>query len=260
VVAAAILMGGAVGLRMASVVFGALGWQAPLVVEVPVSAAMCILLVIGTCNAVNLIDGLDGLCGGITGIISLGFLGLAAYLATYGWQAETDSLRVAVCFAMAGAVLGFLPYNVPPASIFMGDAGSMLLGFFVAAMMALFCRENTFRWFLAAIVVFGLPIVDTGLAVIRRLLSGKRIFVGDRSHLYDQLVDRGMTVRKVVGLFYVLAAVAAVAGVGAAVWLRLRHAIILYAALLVAVAVTLTALGMVRPAARRPADKPAKEE
>ena len=70
---------------------------------------------------------------------------------------------------MAGAVLGFLPYNLPPASIFMGDAGSMLLGFFVATMMCLFCVEGTARWLVASAVVFSLPILDTGLAVVRRL-------------------------------------------------------------------------------------------
>jgi len=148
-------------------------------------------------------------------------------------------------------VLGFLPYNVPPASIFMGDAGSMLLGFFVATMMALFCREGTLRWFLAAWMIYMLPTLDTGLAVVRRLLAHKSIFTGDRSHLYDQLVDRGMTVKQVVALFYFLAVVAAVIGVVAA-HLHMRHAIMIYAGVILAAAVTFYKLGMLRPAARQP--------
>ena len=152
------------------------------------SIPMCLLIVIGACNATNLIDGLDGLCGGVTGIIAVGFLALSAYLAEYGSAGEIDEIRIGLCLAMAGAVLGFLPYNVPPASIFMGDAGSMLLGFFVATMMALFCQEGNSRWFLAACAVFALPILDTALAVVRRLLAGAGIFAGDRQECHQRLI------------------------------------------------------------------------
>jgi UDP-GlcNAc:undecaprenyl-phosphate GlcNAc-1-phosphate transferase len=211
---------------------------------------MMFVLVISTCNATNLLDGLDGLCGGVTGIIAFGFLALALYLASWGRYHGTDELRIAVCLAMAGAVLGFLPYNIPPASIFMGDAGSMLLGFFVATMMALFCREGNVRWVLAAGMVFALPILDTGLAVLRRLRKGVSIFTGDRSHLYDQLVDRGMTVKQVVALFYALATVAAVVGVVCAVYLRIRYAVIIYGTLLIGSFGLLWHLGMVDPNSR----------
>ena len=141
VLAAAILMGGGVGPRVAKLFFAPLAITPPAWVFVPLSMIICLIFVIGACNATNLLDGLDGLCGGVTGIISLGFLALAAWLATWGRTPGVDELRIGLALAMAGAVLGFLPYNVPPASIFMGDAGSMLLGFFVATMMALFCQE-----------------------------------------------------------------------------------------------------------------------
>ncbi|MHC4986380.1 MAG: glycosyltransferase family 4 protein, partial [Planctomycetota bacterium] len=222
VIAASVLLLGGVGVHMASV-FNPLLPDLPAWVEVVISGGMCLFLVVCACNATNLLDGLDGLAGGVTGIIALGFLALAVHLATYGeWHEieDVDTLRVGLCLAMAGALLGFLPYNIPPASIFMGDAGSMLLGFFVATMMAMFCREGTARWLLAAMVVFALPVLDTALAVVRRLLSGKSIFAGDRSHLYDQLIDRGMTVRQVVGLFYVFAALAAALGVLVAIFVR----------------------------------------
>ncbi|MCK4602389.1 MAG: undecaprenyl/decaprenyl-phosphate alpha-N-acetylglucosaminyl 1-phosphate transferase, partial [Phycisphaerae bacterium] len=228
----------------------------------PISAVMCIVVVIATCNATNLLDGLDGLCSGVTVIIAFGFLALAVWLALWSWPGHTDVdfLRIGLCLAVAGAVLGFLPYNIPPASIFMGDAGSMLLGFFVATMMTMFCQEGNARWFIAAWAVFALPTLDTGLAVVRRVLSGKSIFAGDRSHLYDQLVDRGMRVKQVVVLFYVLAAVAAVVGVTVAIQCRGRHAVALYATLLVIVAVVFYKLGMITPPSRQAKSTPDDQE
>jgi UDP-GlcNAc:undecaprenyl-phosphate GlcNAc-1-phosphate transferase len=245
--AAVLLLAGGVGVRMSYVVFGLLSGDVPDSVIVACSIPFCFLVVMGACNATNLIDGLDGLCGGVTGIIALGFLALSAYLAEYVRAGDIDEIRIVLCFAMAGAVLGFLPYNASPASIFMGDAGSMLLGFFVATMMALFCQEGNSRWFLAACAVFALPILDTALAVVRRLFAGAGIFAGDRSHLYDQLVDRGMTVRQVVILFYGLAAAAAAIGVSVAVLVRQRYAIIIYLGLLAIVWLVFHKLGMVVP-------------
>jgi UDP-GlcNAc:undecaprenyl-phosphate GlcNAc-1-phosphate transferase len=256
--AAIILLGGGVGTRMVNVLASPLGVSLPLWLTIASSAVVCMVIVILTCNATNLLDGLDGLCGGVTAIISLGFFALAAYLAVWGRFPGTDQLRVGLTLAMAGAILGFLPYNAPPASIFMGDAGSMLLGFFVAMMMALFCEEGPLRWFLAAWVVFGLPLLDTSLAVIRRWRAGVSIFKGDRSHLYDQLVDRGLSVKQVVILFYDLAILAAVLGVTFAISLRTRYAIIVYAVLLLSIWVIFWVFGLIAPPPKRndPAAKP----
>ena len=258
VLAAAILLAGGIGHEMLGAFTTYLGVSVPMWLLIPVSSLMCIVMVIATCNATNLLDGLDGLCGGVTGIIALGFLVLAASLARFGFNPGLDLLRGAVCLAMAGTVFGFLPYNIPPASIFMGDAGSMLLGFLVAAMMALFCKEGHARFFVAACVVFALPILDTALAVVRRLLARKSIFTGDRSHLYDQLVDRGMTVKRVVGLFYVLAAVAAVFGVALAS-VSLRYSMIVYVLLLAGTWVVFCRMGMVTPPSRGPDDADAEK-
>jgi len=247
VVASGILLLGGVGTRMASVFLEAAGIHASDWIVIPASCILCLFVVICTCNATNLLDGLDGLCGGVTGIISLGFLALAVWLAMWNNFPGNDQLRVVLCFAVAGAVLGFLPYNIPPASIFMGDAGSMMLGFFVATMMALFCLEGNARWLLASGVIFALPILDTSLAVIRRLRSSKSIFAGDRSHLYDQLVDRGMSVRQVVGLFYLLSILAAVLGVTVSIVMRARHAVVVYFVLLVMIWTVFYKLGMITP-------------
>ncbi len=252
IVAAGILLAGGVGIHMINVLLSLAGIHFPVWLVYPLSSLLCVTMVIAACNATNLLDGLDGLCGGVTGIISLGFLALAIWLATWGRFPGTDELRVVLCLAMAGTIFGFLPYNIPPASVFMGDAGSMLLGFFVAVMMALFCQEGLFRWFLAACVVFALPILDTALAVVRRLRAGVSIFTGDRSHLYDQLVDRGMSIKQVVVLFYVLAATTAVLGVVLAITMRTRHVVIIYGVLLVAVWTLFAVLGMVAPPPKTP--------
>lgn len=253
--AALILLVGGVGTGMAGMFCTLLGLNLPLWVLIPIRGLILVVLVVCTCNATNLLDGLDGLCGGVTGIIALGYLALAVWLASYERFPDTDALRVGVCLAMAGAVLGFLPYNIPPASIFMGDAGSMLLGFFVAVMMALFAKEGTIRWLIAACAIYALPILDTALAVVRRLLAGVSIFAGDRSHLYDQLVDRGMTVKQVVVLFYALATVAAVVGVAVATQLRIRHAVAIYGVGLVIIWGVFLKLGMITPQPRQDAAK-----
>ena len=245
--ASGILIVGGIGTKMADVFLQTVGIDAPQWIVIPASCILCIFVVICTCNATNLLDGLDGLCGGVTGIIALGFLALAVWLAMWNNFPGSDQVRVVLCLAVAGAVLGFLPYNIPPASIFMGDAGSMMLGFFVATMMALFCLEGSARWLLASGMIFALPILDTALAVIRRLRSGKSVFAGDRSHLYDQLVDRGMSVRQVVGLFYLLSVLAAVVGVTLSIVIRARYAVVVYLVLLVIIWTIFYKLGMITP-------------
>lgn len=252
VIAAAVLLLGGVGTHLLETLASPLSIAVPPWLMIPFSSLLCLVLVISTCNATNLLDGLDGLCGGVTAIIALGFLALATWLATWGRFPGTDELRVALCLAMVGGIVGFLPYNIPPASIFMGDAGSMLLGFFVATMIALFSQEGPLRWVMAAVVVFGLPILDTALAVVRRLRAGVSIFTGDRSHLYDQLVDRGMTVKQVVVLFYVLATAFGVLGVTGAIALRTRYAVIIYLVALVVAWTIFGMLGMVSPTPRQP--------
>ena len=256
ILAAAMLMAGGIGPRVAMVFFDYVNLSPPDLIVVPLSMAICLIFVVGACNATNLLDGLDGLCGGVTGIIALGFLALAIWLAMWGRFPGIDSLRIGLALVMVGAVLGFLPYNVPPASIFMGDAGSMLLGFFVASMMILFCQEGNARWLMAAVIVFALPILDTALALVRRLLAHKPVFAGDRSHLYDQLVDRGMSVPKVVLLFYGLSVAAAVLGVSLAILVQGRYALIIYAVLLVVVWTIFYKAGMIHPA---PHEKPGSD-
>ena len=158
--------------------------------------------IISTCNATNLLDGLDGLCSGVTGVMSIGYLILALYLATQMINTEIsptlDPTRITLSLALLGAVMGFLPYNFNPASIFMGDTGSMFLGYICGAMMLLFAQKGTIRWFLSAIIIFGLPMMDTLLAIVRRKLNKKKIFSPDSNHFHHFLVKKGLSVRKAV--------------------------------------------------------------
>ncbi|UCF16431.1 MAG: undecaprenyl/decaprenyl-phosphate alpha-N-acetylglucosaminyl 1-phosphate transferase, partial [Phycisphaerales bacterium] len=183
-------------------------------IEILLGIPLVIGFVLGATNSLNLLDGLDGLCAGVTVIITTALLMLAIHLGTWASSAVGgDSVRVIVCLGLLGAVCGFLPFNRHPAKIFMGDAGSMLLGFVVAALMILFA-EKAVRWWLASVVVFGLPILDTSVAVLRRLLNHRPLFVSDRGHIYDQMIDRGIPLKKTVAICYGLAALYAIVGLG----------------------------------------------
>ncbi|UCC29044.1 MAG: undecaprenyl/decaprenyl-phosphate alpha-N-acetylglucosaminyl 1-phosphate transferase [Phycisphaerales bacterium] len=191
------------------------------------SVPLTLFITIGACNATNLIDGIDGLCSGVLGIISAGFLVLAVHLHVWGDWYPWDVERVTLSLAMMGAALGFLPYNRSPARIFMGDAGSMLLGLNAAILILLFTKSNAIRWLLASVMVFGLPLADMILTLVRRWRNQRPLMRGDRSHFYDQLLDRGWPLRRVVTISYVLAGFFAVMGC-ISIALRTRYILLLY--------------------------------
>ncbi|MHC4728734.1 MAG: glycosyltransferase family 4 protein [Planctomycetota bacterium] len=194
--------------------------------EVILQVLIVIFFVLGATNSLNLLDGLDGLCGGVTAIITVAMLLLSMHLATWGASEVGDPVRIIICLGLVGGVCGFLPFNRYPAKIFMGDAGSMLLGFTVAALMILFA-EGIPRWWMASIVVFGLPILDTAVALVRRLLNHRPLFISDRGHIYDQMIDRGIPLKKTVAICYVLAGTYAVIGVAMS-QIRTRYAAVVY--------------------------------
>ncbi|MHC4336635.1 MAG: glycosyltransferase family 4 protein [Planctomycetota bacterium] len=203
----------------------------PYTLQTIMEVFIVVFFVLGATNSLNLLDGLDGLCAGVTAIITIAMLLLSVHLATWGASEVTDPVRVIICLGLVGAVCGFLPFNRYPAKIFMGDAGSMLLGFMVAAMMILFAEEIP-RWWVASIVVFGLPILDTAVALVRRLLNHRPLFVSDRGHIYDQMIDRGIPLKKTVAICYMLAAVYAAIGLVMS-QIRTRYAAIVYTAVFV---------------------------
>lgn len=229
IVAAVILV--AVGIRPSlSFLTIYLGLNIPENLEVILGIPIVVIFVLGATNSLNLLDGLDGLCAGVTVIITAALLILAVHLGTWGSSmVGGDSVRVILCLGLLGAVCGFLPFNRHPAKIFMGDAGSMLLGFIAAVLMILFA-EKAVRWWMASVVVFGLPILDTSVALIRRLLNHRPLFVSDRGHIYDQMIDRGIPLKRTVAICYGLAALYAIIGIGLSLrtQVRARYALIIY--------------------------------
>jgi len=195
-------------------------------VEMICGISIVIIFVLGATNSLNLLDGLDGLCAGVTVIITLAMLLLAVHLGTWGFSEVGDPVRIIICLGLVGAVCGFLPFNRHPAKIFMGDAGSMLLGFIVAALMILFA-EKVPRWWMASTVVFGLPILDTAVALLRRFLNKHPLFVSDRGHIYDQMIDRGIPLKRTVAICYGLAGMYAVIGLVMS-QIRTRYALVVY--------------------------------
>lgn len=225
------------------------GWRImPDVLEILIrvsSGALVIAVIVFCSNATNLMDGLDGLCGGVTGIITTGLLLLAVYLGmeSFVYRANDDALRVVLALALLGGVLGFVPYNFNPASIFMGDTGSMFLGF-MCGLLIILMGDVANRWFLAATVMFALPILDTGLAFARRWVNRRPVFSADKHHFHHQLVARGLTVRKAVVLLYVLAIVFVVCGI-AIVFMRTRYASMFYMVIFCSIIVAAYKMGMV---------------
>jgi len=154
---------------------------------------------VGLTNTVNLIDGLDGLAAGVAAIASFTILLIAL---------EQNFVLVAVLTAaLAGAAVGFLKYNFHPAEIFMGDTGSMFLGFMLAGISVTGAVKSVAAIALIVpIFALGLPILDTTFAIIRRVRGGVPIFKPDKGHLHHRLLSVGFTQRQAVLLMYVISA------------------------------------------------------
>jgi UDP-GlcNAc:undecaprenyl-phosphate GlcNAc-1-phosphate transferase len=159
------------------------------------SSPLTVFWIVGIINAMNLIDGLDGLAAGV-----------AVIVVSLTFAVALDRLDVLMCLFMAslaGAVLGFLLYNWHPASIFMGDTGSMFLGFVLGvSTVATNQKSSTAVAILVPIVGLGLPIADTLLALLRRAACGRPIFAADREHIHHRLFDLGLGHRQTVLVLY----------------------------------------------------------
>ena len=160
--------------------------------------ALTVAWIVGAINAINLLDGMDGLASGVC-VIVFGSL-TAAYMVMGDW---TNSAWVAV---IVGALFGFLRYNFNPAQIFMGDSGSMFLGFLVAAYsLHGASRANSLLALLIPIIAMGLPVMDTGLAIIRRFIERRPIFHPDKDHIHHRIVRKlGLSHRNTVLVLYTI--------------------------------------------------------
>ncbi len=193
VAAAAVAVAGGFCVTAVSNPFGGsifLGW-----LGVPVT----ILWFIGCMNALNLLDGLDGLAAGVGLFVAVTLLLVSS---VYG-----NGLAMLLLACLAGAIAGFLRYNFHPASIFLGDSGSMLLGFWVAALSLLAARKaEAAVALLVPFIALGLPIFDTTLAILRRWSRKLPISAADRQHIHHKLLAMGLTHRRTVLVLYVACA------------------------------------------------------
>lgn len=161
----------------------------------PFGVPLTVIWIVGVINAFNLIDGLDGLAGGVA------FFSIATVFVLA--VAGGDVLMSTYMAALGGGVLGFLIFNFNPASIFMGDSGSMFLGFVLAvSSIQTSTKRGTAVAMLIPIVSLGLPIMDTLLAMVRRFIAGRSMFRADREHIHHRLLALGFSQRRAVILLY----------------------------------------------------------
>lgn len=164
------------------------------------SIPITVIWIVAITNAVNLIDGLDGLAVGVATISAMTMLVIAMMV--------SQGIVAILLAALAGACIGFMPYNLNPAKIFMGDTGSTFLGFILATMsiQGLF-KFYTIISFAVPFLLLGLPIFDTCFAVFRRLSKGQNPMAPDRSHVHHRLIDMGCNQKQAVAILYLISAI-----------------------------------------------------
>jgi UDP-GlcNAc:undecaprenyl-phosphate GlcNAc-1-phosphate transferase len=226
-IAAAMLFAGGMRILGLPVLFGQ--HTLPWFIGLPLT----VLWVVAITNAFNLIDGLDGLAAGSALFSTMVFFVVA--LVNHSWLGSLMSV------ALAGAILGFLRFNFNPATIFLGDSGSQFIGFLLGALaLAGAQKAPTFVAVAIPVVSFGLPILETALSILRRLISGRPIFTADREHIHHKLLQMGFSHRQVVIVLYAVSAIFAMlslfllwptgstlglvlAVVGTGIWMGVQH-------------------------------------
>ncbi len=164
-----------------------------------ISFFISLIWIVGVSNAINLIDGLDGLSGGISFIV-LCVIGMIGF---FMGRLDISMLSAILAFS----ILGFLPYNFNPASIFMGDCGALFLGYMIACISLLGFKTSAFITLGFPIIILAVPLADTALAIIRRKIKGQRISEADRDHLHHVLMLKmGLNHRNTVLVLYTVTA------------------------------------------------------
>jgi UDP-GlcNAc:undecaprenyl-phosphate GlcNAc-1-phosphate transferase len=202
-----------------------------------VGMVVSLLWLVGTTNAINMIDGMDGLAG-TTSLISAVALAVVSFI----WGNPVLGI---VLLTLAGAITGFLVFNLPPARVFMGDGGSMFIGFILAfsGWMLVDSGPKDFIAILVPIVILGLPVTDTLLAFFRRIVRGSNPFIPDLNHIHHMLARRtGFSLRRNVALLSLISLAYGAAGIGVAL-LPVTLGWALIGAVVVAKLVLLHALG-----------------
>jgi len=167
------------------------------------SLPVTILWLLTSTNAFNLVDGMDGLAAGV-GLFATLTIFLAAIL-------HGNTPLAMATFPLAGCLLGFLFYNFNPATIFLGDSGSLLIGFLLGCYGVIWTQKSaTLLGMTAPLMALSIPLIDVGLAVLRRALKRQPIFSADRGHIHHRLLDRGLTPKRAVLLLYGICSLVAV--------------------------------------------------
>ena len=168
------------------------------ILAVPVT----ILWIVGVTNSVNLIDGLDGLACGVSAIASLSMLVVSMLVS------DANSNVAVILAALCGGCLGFIPYNLNPAKIFMGDTGALLLGYILAtaSVIGMF-KFYAIVTFILPVLALAVPLSDTIFAFTRRILHGQSPFHADRGHFHHKLLDMGLSQKQAVAVLYAVSAI-----------------------------------------------------
>jgi UDP-GlcNAc:undecaprenyl-phosphate GlcNAc-1-phosphate transferase len=163
-----------------------------------ISIPLTIFWIVGVTNAINLIDGLDGLAAGVSGIAIGTIFVMSILMGNY--------MVAMLCLVLLGSIIGFLFFNFHPAKIFMGDTGSLFLGFSLAMLSMLGFKQIAIVSFITPLIIIGVPLSDTFFAIIRRKLQKKPIFSPDKGHLHHCLRELGFSHRQTVLIIYGIAA------------------------------------------------------
>lgn len=215
------------GQLLAGVALGLFGVRLGVAHQGWINVVATSLLVALGANSVNLLDGLDGIAAGTSAVMA-GAFALLLF----------DHSHAGLALAVAGACVGFLPWNWHPAKTFMGDGGSLFLGFFFALFLILTVNGQPWQHAAGGLMVVAVPALDTSIGVLRRLLHHQPVYAGDRDHIYDRLHKRGLNQRLTALTLWGVAALTGMAGFETAQASSLQAA--LYVASLVGAAAIIT--------------------
>lgn len=165
-----------------------------------ISVPITMFWIVGVTNAINLIDGLDGLSAGVSSISAATIMAVAVLMPF------SNPMVILLCVLLIGSSLGFLFFNFHPAKIFMGDSGALFLGYALSILSIMGYKQATIVSFVIPLLILGVPISDTLLAIVRRKLNNKPISVADKGHLHHCLLDLGFSMRKTVLIIYGISA------------------------------------------------------
>ena len=218
----------------------------PITVTSIIGTVIIAMFILGACNAANLIDGLDGLLSGTVAITCIGLIAITLMISQTMTQDQLAIIQsnlpddnwmhargegitlvganIVLGLAVLGATIGFLVYNFNPATIFLGDAGSLLLGYLCIVMVLMLGEQGQTHIVVAGLIIFALPILDTLLAIIRRKMAGKPMSEPDSNHIHHIIKRKVVGVKKTVFVLYGISAVFCLLGVSLA-WAHIAEEI-----------------------------------